>query len=416
MNSKAAQILLLLFLSAEISIAQVSFHVYQHDDKFALDPWFRYNKAEGIFSGLAGYYFANEDLTFSGRLGYGWSSEKIRYRFGAKQVLPAGNNEYIMEAAYFLTTSSSDAHILPDWQNSVTALFFKADFYNHYELHGGHLQLGKNWGDTYQILVQLGLERYGNSRNKIGFSLFDWLGDKQGGRRKFLQSPAVAKGSDYYFQLSYHLDTRPSPLVFLNGWTLEASYRNSDLLKDVTSSDFSYERLKLNVKRFQQTWGRQRFSVGLSLASHKGATTFTSDSLVMAADQFLFDIGGLNTLRGYRYREFTDGNRVALFQLDYYFNGDFLPRTPLRGLWGLGWIFRSFDLVLFSDLGMLQSVSNSKTPIYFKSPESDDVMVNVGLGLALRTFVRIDFAVPLKDGLKSRRGDLQMSLRIQQSL
>ncbi len=406
-------VLLSLSLSVPLLHAQQTrFYIYEKNDQFKAAPWFRYNKAEGLFTGLSAQFLFTEQFFMEGRAGYALAGKFPRYKIGLQKTFVSDNNEFFIRADYYDLTETNDEHVLPDWENSLTSLLFKLDYYNFYRERGPVITFGQNWNGTYKIDLYAGMRDFYALSNKAKFSLFDTGGDRKDGKRVFAYNPRAAEGRDYYLGLSYDIDYRPSPTAFVNAWQFKGRYENSALLHSATHSDFSYQRMELQFQRFQRVFTKQKTVLSLKIASYSGRTQFTSDTLLAPRDQFLYDIGGYGSLRGYSYREFLDGNRMILFNWDYYFNGSFLPKSFLTKIWGIGNIFRAGDLFLFADAGYVWQTDPSNAFYEFSRFDLQDIKADAGLGLAFADWVRFEAAFPLSKGIDTRRSDHVFYLRI----
>jgi outer membrane protein assembly factor BamA len=250
--------------------------------------------------------------------------------------------------------------------------------------------------------------------NKAKLSLLDIGGENVDGKRVFAPNPQVAEGRDYYFGMNYDIDFRPSPTAFVNAWQFKGRYENSAWIHSVTKSDFSYHRMCLEFNRYQRLFTKQKAILTLKIATFQGKTTFKTDSLgtSLPRDQFLYDIGGYGSLRGYKYREFQNGNRMILLNWNYFFNGSFFPKTFLTKIWGLGRLFRTGDLMLLADAGYVWNVDHNKPLFNFSTFGLKDLKADAGLGLAFTEWIRFEAAFPMIKGTQSRRGDYAIYLRV----
>lgn len=406
-------LLAILFFSSQLYSQQSRFYIYEKNDKFNVAPWLRYNKGEGLFTGASSQYFFNENFFADGKAGYAVAGKFPRYMIGIQKNFQYENNEFILRAAYYDLTETNDQYVLPDWQNSMTALLFKLDYFNFYRTRGTTLTFGQNWNGTYKIDISAGMRNFYSMRNKAEASVFSSGGDKIDGKRAFALNPPVAQGRDYFIALEYDIDFRPSPTSFVNAWHLRGRYENSILLHDIAKSDFSYQRMYLEFNRYQRLFTKQKSLFTLKLASYQGKTQFTADTAgtPLPQDQFLYDIGGYGSLRGYSYREFQNGNRLAIFSWDYFFNGTFLPKSFLTKIWGLGKIFKNTDLMLFADAGYVWKVDHTKPVVSVGGIGVKDIRADAGFGLALTEWIRCEAAFPLRKGVKTERGDYVIYFR-----
>ncbi len=404
----------ILFLSMACGcpvVAQTDFHLYEGHG-LQLSPWLRYNKADGLLGGvITKWEVTDPDFFLSGRLAYGLGVKDARYSIGATKIFPTGNNEVSIELDYHKATETSDTRFLSDFQNSLGAILFKSDMYDYFETMGGSLRLGYNVGDVVKITAVGGFDTYRSLPNSVTTSLFDWGGD--GPKNNFEESPAVFEGDDRWIGLEVHLDPRPSKFAPVSAWTVDGKYTNAAAVRKVLSGDFSYQRLQLDVKRYQNIVDRVYGVAGIHAASYDGKTSFTDDlNVTRPANQFLFDLGGLGSLRGYNYREFRDGNRMLWGQMDILFNGSFLPKTPLARAWGIGWIFKNFDLAVFTDAGSVWLRPEDSGLLDFTGLKSNLLRADAGVGLAMKNILRFDFAWVIKSGEVSDRGDFEITFRL----
>jgi outer membrane protein assembly factor BamA len=409
---KFAAFIILILFSCAPAAAQYRFYLYEKADRFNLAPWLKYNKADGPFLGLAANYYFSEHLTLHARGGYATAGRYPRYEGTLHRNFERGNHEYTVSVSGFHRTQTNDMHVIREWQNSVSALFFKNDYYNFFEARGGELKIGALFNGIYRFAVFSALQRYRSLENHTDFSLLNWGAETIDGKKRFAPNPTVSEGDDYTVGLEYEIDYRPSPLAFVSAWYFRGRYVNATLLHGPASSDFSYHRVELTFKRYQKAFARQRMVVSLEVGSFEGRTSAGASP----ADQFLFDQGGYATLRGYDYREFANGNRMVRLSADYLFNGSFLPRTPLARIWGLKAIFSKFDLLLFADGGNVWREKEDAPFAGFGGTRLRDFKADAGAGLALADWVRLECAWPLKTGLSTRHHRPTVYLRLAQKL
>ena len=406
-------VLILLLSASQLYSQQSRFTIFEKSDKFNITPWLRYNKGEGLFTGIFSQYFFNENLFTEGKAGYAFAGKFPRYSVALQKTFQSDNNEFSIRSDYYDLTMTNDENVLPDWQNSLNALLFKLDYFNFYRARGTTLTFGQNWDGTYKVDLFAGMRNFYSMENKAEASLFDLGSESINGKKVFAPNPPVAHGRDYYTGVNYDIDFRPSPVAFVNAWQFKGRYENSKILHTVTKSDFSYQRAYLEFDRYQRLFTKQKMLMTLKLASYQGKTQFKADTTgtLLPQDQFLYDMGGYGSLRGYSYREFQDGNRMMLFSWDYFFNGSFLPKTFLTKIWGLGNIFKMADLMLFADAGYVWSVDQNKPLTGIGDIGLRDMRADAGFGLAFTEWIHCAAAFPLRKGIESKRGDYAIYLR-----
>lgn len=414
-NSFSSLILLAIILFPSTLYSQQSrFYIYEKSDRFNVSPWLRYNKSEGLFTGATSQFFFNEYLFAEGKAGYAFAGKFPRYTIGIQKTFLSDNNEFSLRADYYDLTVTHDQYVLPDWQNSMTALLFKLDYFNFYRARGTTVTFGQNWNGTYKIDLSTGMRNFYSLQNKAEASLFNQGGARINGKKEFAPNPPVAEGRDYYVGINYDMDFRPSPTAFVNAWRLKGNYENSRILHVLTKSDFSYQRVYFEFNRYQRLFTKHKMLITLKMASYQGKSQFKADTTgtLLPQDQFLYDAGGYGSFRGYSYREFKNGNRLLMFSWDYFFNGSFLPKTFLTKVWGIGNVFKNTDLMLFADAGAVQTVKDEKLVINMGKIRIHNIRADAGFGLAFTEWIRFETAYPLRKGIGSRLGDYTVYLRL----
>jgi len=171
---------------------------------------------------------------------------------------------------------------------------------------------------------------------------------------------------------------------YQEGWIFQGEYERAG---EPLGGDFDFHRLRLQGKRYQQTFGKQQAVMRLIVGLGEGAD---SDTL---PKQRRFDLGGIETLPGYSLNEF-EGDRLILGNLHYLFGGDILGRSGIP-------FVRSLQLILFTDSGMAFD--------HFKDQQLSDLKTDVGVAIAdLENTLRVNVARRL-----DRRDDsVEISLRL----
>lgn len=397
--------------------SQTQFYIYEKSGSYNLGTWLRYNRCDGFFPGLRGQFFLDDEESFwiKGRAGYGFSLHAPRYQAEIEKRFPSGDNEYLFKIEGYRLTATGDAAVIPDWQNSMSALLFRLDYYDFYETFGAGLWIGKDWKGVFRLSLTGGINRYGSLPNKTRQSLLDWGGEKKDDKRVFRDNPPVAEGDDYYVGMQMELDTRPSPSAFVNGWFGTAIYTNSEFLKPLAHGDYSYHHITFRLSRLQAVTLRQRLLWSGSFGIHHGTVRGRANGQPAVTEPFLFDLGGLSTLRGYRYKEFINGSGMAMTNLDYYFNGSFLPRTFLAKIWGLKFLFKKIDLMFFGDAGTIWNAKATDAlpdAILQERFRFKSIRCDAGWGLHIGNWMKFQMAFPLTQTPQTGKYDYKYYLYI----
>lgn len=156
------------------------------------------------------------------------------------------------------------------------------------------------------------------------------------------------------------------------GWLLNAM---AEVSRPDFDSDFDYDRMIIDVRRYIPIGYGKNLDLRLRAGSSSG---------VLPA-QFFFDAGGLSTLQGYRFKEFT-GNRMLLGNLEYRMNAG---RSRLHDIP----ILSEFNLILFVDSGMIWKVDEGAALANFKDFDWNRLKTDVGVAITDNDGrVRLNFA------------------------
>ncbi|MCH7955268.1 MAG: BamA/TamA family outer membrane protein, partial [Candidatus Marinimicrobia bacterium] len=186
--------------------------------------------------------------------------------------------------------------------------------------------------------------------------------------------PPVAEG---VFKNTY-LVLRTGNSRTLRNWDAELQAEwNSGLFGDEMPN---YERYIVSVSRYQSVGKNDDINIRLRYGITNGS----------APVQKKFDLGGIGTLRGYEYKEFQDGDKMAMVNVEYTTDG--------RDIDGLGFtpVFDDFIVALFMDAGVVWSDKRDL-------PDLSDFRKNIGVGIgSTNGGFRVNFAKPL-DGPEEER-------------
>jgi outer membrane protein assembly factor BamA len=175
----------------------------------------------------------------------------------------------------------------------------------------------------------------------------------------------------YAGQLSY--DNRDHENQPHRGWLISIDAETS---RPDFDSEFNFERFIVDVRRYQPFGYGRNFDIRLRAGTGRG----------VLPSQYLFDLGGISTLRGYRFKEFT-GDRMVLA------NGEY--RLSSGSSWSRDIpIISEFNLILFADTGLAWfAEDNTAADKSFDSLTWNKLKTNVGVALTDRDGqVRLNFA------------------------
>ncbi|MCH8272455.1 MAG: BamA/TamA family outer membrane protein [Candidatus Marinimicrobia bacterium] len=380
-NIFAVAIMLVMFIGiGDLKAGDRNNFEWEMDDENGNEPFMlSYNRVEGFFFGFGvpkefkNSFGMNNRLTFYGFWGYGLSNGKSSYRAGLTRKF-FGSNSFELGAELFDLTYSEDLWVIPRKENSVTALFFHEDYLDYYRKNGSSVYGIQNFGGFLKIEGGYVVEKHADMSVEQVWSLF-----RQG--EKFRENTQVAEGT---FKNTY-LIVRTGNSRFLRNWDAELQAEwNSSLFEDEMPN---YERYIISLSRYQPLGRNDDLKIRLRYGTTNGSVPV----------QKKFDLGGKGTLRGYKYKEFQNGDKMALINVEYSTNG--------KNIDGLGFLpnFDDYLISFFIDAGVVWSDRRDL-------PDLSDVNRNIGVGFGSKDEgFRVNFSKPL-DGPEDERG-IVMAIR-----
>ena len=296
----------------------------------------RYNRVEGLFVGAqlnrARWYRLDYNVALWGHGGYGFSSKAWRYQLGLERLLRIERNVFFaLGGEVHDLTETQDDWIIPTSENSLAAFLIKEDFRDYYRRQGYSAYLEQNLGSKLILHAEYRDDELFNvpaepaERTATNWSLF-------GGRKVFRPNPLIDEGRYRGALGRLVLDTRDDETVPDEGWYVQAQ---AEFYGGKVSSDYEFDRFILDVRRYQPLGYGENLDIRLRAGTSRAALP----------TQFLFDLGGISTLRGRRFKAFT-GNRMVLANLEYRIRADsrIFSDFPLD-------LFGGMNLILFVDAG-----------------------------------------------------------------
>ena len=302
-------------------------HEWERWDDNREEPFvLRYNRVDGLLLGprLPRDYGYGRFLNFGmyGFGGYGLASKEWQYQIGGEFNFSFLGNTTLGLEAHDMTTSE-DEWIIPEDENSLAAFLIREDFRDYYQRRGFSAYASQKVGSlkltgTYRDVDILSLKKETN------WSLF-------GGDKRFRNNPAIDVGRLVSTIASLQLDTRNHPRRPHQGWLIDVQ---GEFSRPKYHSDFDFDRVIVDIRRYQPVnWG-QNLDFRLRIGSSRGDLPA----------HYLFDLGGISTLRGFDFKSFT-GNRMILGNFEYRLDAG-------RGRAHDIWFLEPFNLIFFVDSGL----------------------------------------------------------------
>jgi hypothetical protein len=181
-------------------------------------------------------------------------------------------------------------------------------------------------------------------------------------------NPAIDDGERLTLSMRLEYDGRDEEGWRRSAWRFDLWFEKG---LEAGSADFSYEAFDIDVARYQYLGRRSRIDLR--------GKVFSAFSPVPG--QLRRTLGGYAGVRGARDIPFPveKGDRLALFSVE--------ARTRLPDVWGLRSLFSYWDILVFSDIGLLAEAGNKESPFgFFKTPFEEWVKT-AGLGFSGQSFL-----------------------------
>ena|GEM_PF-779003 len=338
----------------------------RHEGSFGMG--LRYDRVEGLFLEPSLKYESvfGEYPTLELTGGYAFSLKRWEYDFRVDHKF--GHNwGPKFSGSMYQTVQTSDYWMIP-WQeeNTIAAVILKEDFLDYYWMRGFTGGGGLWYGDHLNL---------GAFYTGAKIDVLDKRTDRAifGGKKKFREnwstilpdSSAIlgSKGNLKEIVLGMTYDTRDDKYNSTRG--ILADLHLSQAM-DSDSADFKYKKADVEFKWYYPLTHDQTIAF-------RARGGFSDDDLPLFRRYF---IGGIGSLRGYKYKEF-EGNRYVLFNADY--------------IWRF--IDSDFGAGLFFDIG--------KAGFNKEGFDSADFKSDVGISFIVSDVFRIDMAQRLDDLNKS---------------
>ena len=304
----------------------------------------RYNRVEGPYAGwrLPRNYRARTGVAHFGEGGYAFGAEDWQFRAGGELYTFYGLSESFSHLAtvggeVHDVSDSQDGWLISAEENSIDAILFRRDFYDYYRRFGWTAYSAHNVGGILQLTATYSRDEFESRDNAVSWVL---VGNRFS-RDQFRPNPQVDEGIVSSARLDLQLDTRNSRNDPWQGWLINGLLERAG---GFMNGDHTFKRYLLDLRRYQPVSPGTRLDLRLR--------TGTAKETLPA--QYLYDLGGISTLRGYGFKEFT-GDRMVLINLEYWIDADrhwsgSLPDLPVDEL-GLGVFFDAGSAWFADDRG-----------------------------------------------------------------
>jgi len=320
----------------------------------------RYNRVEGLFLGgeLTRQYddsFA-PNIDFFGSGGYAFADKRWQYQAGGEFY--AGKYvRFILGGETHDVTDTQDGWIISEEENSIAAALINEDFRDYYRRKGYSFFAGQHLGRWLKWSAEYRRDNHSPLANETDWSLFV-------NKKRFRANPDIDAGKmiGYVGQITF--DTRNHRRHPDRGWFVSIEGERS---RPSFESEFDFDRIVIDMRRYQPFGYGKNLDLRLRAGTGRG----------VLPRQYLFDLGGISSLRGYGFKEFS-GDRMVLANAEYRLNSGVsrLRHLPIIG---------EFNLILFGDAGVAWFADDNTAPENsFDSLTWSKLKTDVGVALTDR--------------------------------
>lgn len=331
-----------------------------------------YHRVDGVFLGVELPRLYNDDwgAGIFGFGGYGFENKFWQYQIGG-EFYAGGEGRIALGVEAHDFTASEDDWIIAEDENSLAAFFLNEDFRDYYRRAGFTAYLNPNIRETVNLKVGYQRDDHRSQIKETDWALF-------GKSKEYRENPRAGEGRAVGVIAHFSVDTRNHRSHPDRGWWLQ--FQGEFNLPE-WESDFDFDRVIVDLRRYQPVGFGKNLDFRLRAGSGRG---------VLPA-HYLFDLGGLSTLQGYRFKSFT-GDRMLLGNAEYRLDAG---RSRLRDIPLLG----ELNLIFFGDAGMAwEAEDKSGVGESFDYFRFDRLRTSAGIGLTDDDGrVRLNFAKRLDE-------------------
>ncbi len=333
----------------------------EHDKKEKWDDdsnevvYANYNRVDGLTLGLQfpqPGWWANRNHSFAllGKGGYSFASKRWQYKVGLERWT-SSDFRFTIGAELHDMTYTEDEWIICDHENALAAFFIKEDFRDYYNRNGYSVYASQQFGRNVKVKATYHNDEFGNVQKNTNWSLF-------GKGKEFRENPfalpyefVAANGFDATMNIksvsaTLTIDTRNHQKHPNKGWFINAFAEHAG---EEINEEIQFERYIVDVAHYFPLSWDEHISLRLRGATSSG----------VLPPMYWYDLGGISTLRGVKFKELT-GDRMVLGNVEYHLragDGNFL----------------GLDIILFVDSGLAWFADETMPGIANRWPVPEDV-------------------------------------------
>jgi len=333
---------------------------------------------KSIYGGAKGYC----------KFSYGFSSRIWNYQFGLEKSWFRRHRSAVGIDVHRLT-DTNDQELVSDLEHFIAEAILGEAWRDFYQREGYELNFGQKLTPSNEFGLRYRDDEYTSLEKTNDWSVLnlsgsddDWYEDFRWASRTSVhtreryrvehekykpENPPIEEGAMRSLIAEYTIDTRNSKKDPSSGWlnTFSAEYAGERL-----GGDFDFALYQANIRRYNRLSGNQFFAFRVKAG--------TTDRELSPLHPRKFYLGGIGTLRGYRFKDFI-GDKMVLINAEYWIMSDWPPGT--RGL----------GIVFFVDSGYAWP--------YESEMNVDDMKTDIGIGFQLGG-LRVNLASPVREKVK----------------
>ena len=276
--------------------------------------------------------------------------------FDAEYSVPVIGKKVELLFHAFSRPFTNDNWMISNRENSFICLMTGDDFFDYWSRDGGETGLRLNYSDDLLVEALVSYQKESSLAAHPEMSIL-YPTDK------YRTNPEIDEGNRLAVSATIQFDNRTDEAWRENAWfaRLWAEKGIAD-----GPGDFSYSAFEIELRKYNFLPWDMRLDLRGRLFS----------SFTALPRQLSRSLNGLGGVRGLSDLPFVTGrgDRMSLFSIELRRT---LPEIPLFKT-----IFSRWDLLLFSDIGILSSAENKEAPLRFLASPSDAWKKTAGIGIS----------------------------------
>jgi hypothetical protein len=316
-----------------------------------------------------------------------WSSTHGHFGWDARVNVPLWGHRLGLVLRGYSRIISNDYWQVSRLENALILVISGWEFADYYQRQGGDVGLELRFTESLRLSVTGSLGRDYSLETGKAWSLFN-------SNQRLPPNPPIDDGERSTVAAAFVFDSRRDPDRPANDWYLELWGEKGF---EASFGDYPYEAFSIDLRRYNSLPLELRLDLRGKLFSTLGESP-------RQVYQSLNGYGGVRGLPDHSF-DVRRGDRMALFTAEL--------RRELPAVRFVRSVFTSWDLLLFTDIGLLADAQDPDDPFAFLEAPWNDWGKSVGLGVSGESILPYIGFYVAKD-LDDRRG-IRAILRIERS-